>query len=221
VAREYALAEVVLAGMDTLARELHKAIPGRVVSFDRTTKLAVVEGAISLPLPTLDGEIVYDPFPTWSDVPVGFPCAGGLVFAFDLAAGDPVALIFSDSPCAQYLVDGNIEEPLDTRRHSVGYPFALPGGWRPDAKQLATAIPEGGLVIGLDSGEPLITISAADGIKLGRSSTDFVALASLVKTELDKIAHAFSTFMPGSGGASFPDAYTTASPVAASVVKAE
>lgn len=58
-------------------------------------------------------------------------------------------------------------------------------------------------------------------IKAGKNATDFVALASKVHDELALIANAFSTFLPGSGGASFPHAYTTVGAIAASKVKAE
>lgn len=53
------------------------------------------------------------------------------------------------------------------------------------------------------------------------SGAQLVALANLVKDELDKIALAFTTFVPGTGGAEFPDAYTTAGPVAAANVWAK
>ena len=64
-----------------------------------------------------------------------------------------------------------------------------------------------------------ITIDA-DTIELTKNPTDAISLASLVKGELTKIATAFSTFVPGSGGASFPSPYTVAGSVASTKVKA-
>lgn len=56
-------------------------------------------------------------------------------------------------------------------------------------------------------------------IEIGTSPTDFAALASKVNSELTKIATAFSSFVPGTGGASFGSPYTTAGNVSASEVK--
>lgn len=72
------------------------------------------------------------------------------------------------------------------------------------------------------------TVDATSALHLGPSAanadicggSDFVALASMVKGELTKIAAAFTSFIPGSGGASFSDPYTTAGDVAAQKVKA-
>lgn len=55
-----------------------------------------------------------------------------------------------------------------------------------------------------------ITIDVGTLLKLGAGATDFVAMAAKVKAELDDIALAFSTFVPGSGGANFPNPYMSA-----------
>lgn len=64
-----------------------------------------------------------------------------------------------------------------------------------------------------------ITVDA-DTIELTKNPTDAVGLASLIKGELTKIATAFSSFIPGSGGASFGDPYVEAGDVASTKVKA-
>lgn len=216
---EVTLAECIQAGVETALGDLHTALPGRVVSYDATKGLAVVEACVALPLPAEDDAIVYDPFPQFADVPVAFPSGGGMLVAWNLAAGDPCTILFSELACPHYLLDGEIENPTDTRRHSLGYPTVLPGGWRPDAKKLHS-LPSSGIVIGAESGDALVTIDAGV-ITLGRNATNHVALAELVATELGKIATAFSTFIPGSGGASFPQAYTAPSSVASTVTKAK
>lgn len=69
------------------------------------------------------------------------------------------------------------------------------------------------------SGQKIQLVSS--DVELGPSPTDFVALAAKVNAELTKIATAFSTFLPGSGGASFPQPYDTAGDVSAQNVKAQ
>ena len=64
-----------------------------------------------------------------------------------------------------------------------------------------------------------LVLSASTVYLGGYSGAQFLALANLVNAELTKIATAFSTFVPGTGGASFPDAYTVAGDVSAAQVK--
>lgn len=73
-----------------------------------------------------------------------------------------------------------------------------------------------------ESGGASKAVLPADLVVLGAEpGAQFVALANLVKAELDKIAAAFSSFTPGTGGAHFSAPYTTASAVAATKVKAK
>ena len=68
-------------------------------------------------------------------------------------------------------------------------------------------------ICGLDpSGVPTLTTLG------GGSPSNFISLAPLVSGELTKIAAAFSTFIPGSGGASFPQPYVSPGPVASTKV---
>lgn len=65
-------------------------------------------------------------------------------------------------------------------------------------------------------------VLAGSTVYLGaEAGAQFVALANLVKGELDKIATTFGSFVPGTGGASFGTPYTTAGEVAAEKVKAK
>lgn len=50
-------------------------------------------------------------------------------------------------------------------------------------------------------------IDVTTGLKLGANATKHVAWREAILTELQSIANAFATFVPGSGGASFPHPY--------------
>lgn len=67
----------------------------------------------------------------------------------------------------------------------------------------------------------LVKLRSASGgvVEIGNSPTSFAALATAVETELGKIATAFTSFSPGSGGATFATPYTSVTSVAAAEVK--
>jgi hypothetical protein len=206
--RDYSLKEILDAFAEAFGSELHIAMPGRVVSYNKDAQTAVVEPVCKLPRLALDGSITYLTLPTFPDVKVTWPSGGGFVVAIGLAKGDPVSLIFSQVALGEYLDNGEDASPLDTRRHSLGYPSAIPGGWRPDTQNIKDA-PATGVTIGKDDADQQIHISDTD-ISLGKGATDFAALASLVKSELQAIKAKFDTHTHGGvttgAGASGPPA---------------
>lgn len=208
--KNYSPVEVIQAALEAAQTEMHVALPGRVVSYDAAKQTAAVQPTVKLPLTTADGEVSYASLPTIPDVPVAWPSGGGFFVAFGLTVGDPVLLVFSDISPADYLATGEDSEPKDTRRHSLGYPIAMPGGARPDTKALKDA-PSAGVVIGKDNDEEQILIDA-DGIKLGKTATVPVVLADKMLAELVKIGTA-------TAGAYVPPA--TASLIGATKVKAK
>jgi hypothetical protein len=222
--RDYSLKEVLEAFAESFGSELHVAMPGRVVSYDATTQTAVVEPVCKLPRLALDGSVAYMPVPTFPDVKVAWPSGGGFLVAIGLKKGDPVSLIFSEVALGEYLDNGEDASPLDTRRHSLGYPTAIPGGWRPDTQSIKDA-PADGVTIGKDDHEHQILVTDTD-IKLGKTATDFVALASKVATELAAIklwANTHTHPVPAGPGTSSPTATPMSDPgsVAAAHVKAK
>jgi hypothetical protein len=154
-------------------------------------------------------------------VPIDWPAGGGYFLAFGLSAGDPVAVVFCDVATGEALDSGDVGAPVDTRRHGLAYSHATPGGMRPTPRRLVDA-PTSGAVLGKDGSDSQVVIEDTM-IQLGKGATDFVALAAKVEIELGKIANTFSTFLPGTGGASFPVPYTApaANSTGATLVKAK
>lgn len=179
--------------------------PGKQVG----TFLPVVKGSVK----DEDGNNVFELRPEIQNVMVRWERAGGHYDHKPLAKGDHGWLIFSEDSYAHWRATGEISEPGDLTRHSISYPFFLPGAWPDD--------------------DPLPDVGGTEGVhivpagsfrrfsKAGSTTADFVALAAKVEIELNKIATAFSTFVPGSGGASFPQAYTSPGAVAATSLKSD
>lgn len=174
-------------------RGVHTSIPAKVLSFDPVANTVDVE------LATQDAvvdprtkERSYEPHPQIGGVPVIWPRGGGYVMTLPLAEGDFVWLMFSEQALGEWRTTGNLSRPVDARRHSIGYPYALPGAF-PDVRPLSPAdVANRGAkaVLGEDGGPTQIVIDKSaptPTIKLGKNATDFVALASLVQAALDTI----------------------------------
>lgn len=205
------LAEVILAGIETALGEVHKALPGKVTAYDPVTNTAIVKPQIKKPLTAADGGVAYEDIPEIPFVPVLWPRTAGYAITFPLAVGDCVLLIFCDTSLAEWRESGDVAEPLDARRHSVGWPVAIPGFF-PDATALssapdALAARAAGMVIGEDGGSSRIEITPT-AIKLGKDAAEFVALASKV----DAFINAFCNAVPVAtdGGAAIQTAAKTA-----------
>lgn len=220
------LADVVTGAIDATLGKIHTSMPGKVVSYNSLAQTADVQPMCKRQLFTADGEKVYESLPLLPGVPVCFPRGGGYVVTFPLQAGDTVVLVFSEAGLAEFLETGSEAEPWDTRRHHISNAVAIPS-ISPDTAPLASgdnSARTAGIVIGKDGANEQIRF-ASGSIKLGADATDFVALASLVNTNLTSMRNFFNTHThptAGTGAPSFPTAPMPApSSVAASLVKAK
>ena len=158
-------------------------------------------------VPVGDESLQPEDIPDIDDVPVQFPRGGGggVFLKWAPKAGDGCLLLFSQwEPSGAR--KGTPKAPTDGSMHSLSHPVAVMG-FGPDSANGAAV---SGSEVVLEGPE----------VHLGHGASDFVALSDLVKSELDSIANMFSTFLPGSGGASFPNTYLPGS-VAATKVKAK
>ena len=208
------LAEVISSAIDSRLLDLHTMIVAKIVSYDATKQTAVVQPVVNGAAPNTDGGTTSEALPNIPNVPVRWERAGGYYEHKPLAVGDGGILIFSESAFATWRVSGAVSDPGDISRHSLSYCYFLPGAW-PDAQALPDA-PSAGEAVSIVPGGGHLRVS-----KAGSSASDFVALAALVHAELAKIATAFSSFIPGTGGASFGTPYTTAGNVAATSLKSD
>lgn len=132
------------------------SLPGRILSYDPGTKLAVVEVAVH------DGE----PLPPQSDVPVKFPRGGGYRLVWPLSPGDEVTLIFYALDPSRFRVSGQQSAASIQRRHGL-YPVAIPGS---ESELLSNYAPSSdGLHLGKDDGTVEIVVGNFQ-IKLGSTS---------------------------------------------------
>lgn len=219
------LADAVTGAIDATLGKIHTSMPGKVVSYNSLAQTADVQPMCKRQLFNADGEKVYESLPLLPAVPVCFPRGGGYVVTFPLQAGDTVVLVFSEAGLAEFLATGSEAEPWDTRRHHISNAVAIPS-ISPDTAPLASgdnSARTAGIVIGKDGANEQIRF-ATGSIKLGADATDFVALASLVNTNLTNIRNFFNTHThPETGATTGPPSANMPAPssVAAALVKAK
>lgn len=166
---------------ETLAK-MHAGIPARVVKYDPVKNTVDAQIVVKNALFDRDGEREYEEYPTIPSVPVLWPRAGGKIIRLPLEADDFVWLAFSDAALGEWRTTGQLSEPKDARRHSIGYAFATPGAF-PDAQPLSPAdaaeVAAGAMIIGEDgsSTDQIIIGGTAPGIRFGKTATSAIALA--------------------------------------------
>ncbi len=161
-----------------------------------------------------------EPWPVIPQVPILFLSCGPYLVAAPMSAGDKVVLLGFDLDPTAHQQTGQTADPPDVTRHAGAYWCAIPGDiTTPGAFADGPAIANG-LTLGAKGSAAQIRFTTST-ISLGANPTDFVALASLVQGELTKIATAFTSFVPGTGGASFTAPYTSPGNVASSLIKAQ
>ena len=171
--RSVTLAEVLRANNAALRAGLHTSMPGVIKTYDPETKRADILPVVMMPTydPETGEEDEAVELPVIPNVPVSFPRGGGWHLSFPLEPGDHVTLVFSETATGAWRESGEVSEPGDVRRHSLGYPTAFLG-IAPDADVLlddaaANPITSGKMVLGKD-GDPTQSIRIGpSGIEIG------------------------------------------------------
>lgn len=206
------IAELVERAIASRLEAVNTCEPGIVVDYDPAKRTATVQPALNLPTLDTDGEITEETIPPIQNVPVAWPRSSTFSITSTLVKGDTVLLVYNARSPTGWRTTGEISTPQDLRLHGR-YPVAIPG-YCPDT----VANPDTDDSIGTPGGLRIHFTPSA--VKVG-AGANFTALANLVATELGKIATSFTSFIPGSGGASFGTPYTAAGPVASSNLKAD
>lgn len=155
------LQEVLERAMTAQREEVRTWFPGRVRSFNRTTKLAQLE-----PLILLDGREL----PIMPDVRVAFPGP-----YWDLQAGETGIVLVGWRSWAGWRRSGNASAPEDEGLHELDYATFIPGLWSDaDARSSAHYLPTGGMVL------------ASSNLLLGSgTATEAVVLGTSLRGDLD------------------------------------
>lgn len=101
-------------------------IPGIVQSYNRANNTAEIQPAIREEIVNEDNSVSYVNLPLLINVPIMFPkCAkGGL--SFPITQNDECLVFFSDLSYDNFWKSGDIQNPVEVRRHDLSDGIAIP-----------------------------------------------------------------------------------------------
>lgn len=207
--------EIEEASIRNALADLHTCMPGEVVAVRSSTadKRQFVDVLPMLQRSVIDqdGEPLDEALPLLQMVPVAYMQGGGFFISLPLRIGDPVLLLFAERSLDTWIQNARAGAktpvvPGDLATHSLQGAIALPLGPAPRSGLLA-GVDGSDLVIGTAAGSILARFTSA-GFVTFAEGTDFVALANLVLTELNKLwtaleshTHVVTGSAPPGGGA--------------------
>ena len=220
--------------------EQHVAIPGRVERYDAATQIADVVPLVRHPVPQPDGSYALEDLPVVPSVPVIFPRVGRMFVSLPVSVGDTVQLLVNTAAIGHWRAgSGDVTDPGDLRRQHLAHAVAIPGLYARSAALGHASATD--LVLGDDQGtrvaikpDGTVTITTgagvalkidADGtVHLGGAAGEAVAMAALVKGNLDALKTIFDAWspVPNDGGAALKTALAgwTVAEVAATKTRA-
>ncbi len=172
--RTTSLARVIQGIVDARTAGLRVMLPGRVESYDAATQTAYVKPLLKEQAEGENGEAIIESLPVIPKVPVVFPGSAPFGLWFPLTVGTTVMLHFADRSIDQWLARGVEVDPIDQRRHALPDAVAVPG--LHDLKNPWTDVAGQFVYVGKEG-----------------ETAQFVALANLVLTELNKLRTAINS----------------------------
>lgn len=187
------IVQVLQTAQQAAAEEMHTASIGRVLAYYPANMTADIEVCVARPLTNPNDQVVYEPLGTLPKVPVSFPRTKKYSIVFDLEKDDTVLLVFCETSIAEWRTGAKVGEPADTRRHSLGYPVAIPGLF-PDLQPAVNAsVMPGAMVLGSETSATSKIEITATGIFLGHAASQFIALAPPTQAQLDELRTKLNT----------------------------
>jgi hypothetical protein len=149
--RRASLETVLATAIATQLKEVHTMLPGQIINFDPVEQLADIQPQLQR---NVDGELKN--LPVLSKVPVRFFKSGDFTITMPLKEGDEVAIYFIERSIDNWLEDGGIQSPNDTRRFDLSDAYAVPVLY--SQKQKVVDFDPDNLVIKSTNGNSKITL---------------------------------------------------------------
>lgn len=177
--RRASLESVLSTAINTYLKDVHTMLPGQIINFDPVEQLADIQPQLKR---NIDGELIN--LPVLSKVPVRFLKSGDFTITFPLKEGDEVALYFIERSIDNWLEDGGIQSPNDTRKFDLSDAYAVPGLYS-QAQKITDFDPDN-MVIKSTNGNSKITMKT-DGTILMETSGETIISSSktTINNDLD------------------------------------
>lgn len=101
---------------------IHTAFPGKIITYDYTTKKASVQPMVDKKYTTGP-----EPMPVLNNVPVIFPYAGGASITFPVNEGDFCLVVCCERSIDNFLSNGQQSPPTDPRKFDLSDGVAIMG----------------------------------------------------------------------------------------------
>jgi hypothetical protein len=179
--------EAIDSAVRTANARVRVSLPAKVLTYNPVTNSINAEIQVK-DFVFDEGEREYETLPAIPNVPVQWPRAGGKIVRLPIVPGDYVLLVFSSLSLAEWRLTGQLSEPKDSRRNSIGYCFAIPGV-SPDVSPPSPAdvveVAAGGMIVGEDGGAAQMVVGGTvPGIRFGKAASSPVALSVPVEGSL-------------------------------------
>ena len=106
--------------------DIRCCIPGIIQSYNAENNTAEIQPAIREEVVNEDNSVSYVNLPLLINVPIVFPSTklGGV--RFTLEQGDECLVVFSDLSYDNFWTSGNVQNPIEVRRHDLSDGIAIP-----------------------------------------------------------------------------------------------
>lgn len=101
-------------------------IPCVIQSYNKTKRTVECQPAIREKIINEDGTVQYVNLPILVNVPVAFPSCGSFEVELPIVSGDECLVLFSDLSIDNFWLKGNVQNPVEVRRHDLSDGIAIP-----------------------------------------------------------------------------------------------
>lgn len=105
---------------------LRCCIPCIVQSYNSENGTIECQPAIRERIINQNEEIEYRNIPLLINVPIAFPSSGNWQISFPISKGDECLVFFSDLSIDNFWLKGNVQNPIEDRRHDLSDGIAIP-----------------------------------------------------------------------------------------------
>ncbi len=101
-------------------------IPCVIQSYNKTNRTVECQPAIREKIINEDGTVQYVNLPILVNVPVAFPSCAAFEIELPITIGDECLVLFSDLSIDNFWLKGNVQNPVEVRRHDLSDGIAIP-----------------------------------------------------------------------------------------------
>lgn len=191
------LQETLQLYLQSFMEDVHTCLPGRIESYDPTTRKAVVQPTVSAYFQNGEGSLQV---PSISGVPVMVLGNSVGMIDIEIQKGDGVLLVFAETGIGSYIAGQtvSITPADDAARHNLGDCIALPFLWPfsavPTPSNRVALHKDGSISLKASSGASL-ALTAKGKVALGAKQTDLETTLQQVSTVLTDLQTLLKTFM--------------------------